>query len=116
MKKISWLLLSSLLILAVAVPVSAQALKIGGTYSVHGVNPDGSEYTGSVVIKESNGSYQFTWSVGGSTFQGTGTLEDDVLTVEWGQPDPVIYVVIDGGKQLEGSWAGGEATETLIKK
>lgn len=57
----------------------------------------------------------FTWTVAGQTFTGTGTLEGTTLTVDWGETEPVIYEVKNGGKLLEGTWAGGNATETLRK-
>ncbi|ASV12733.1 MULTISPECIES: LIC10280 family protein [Leptospira] len=90
-------------------------LSIGGKYKVAGTNPNGSPYNGSVTITESNGEYLFTWNVAGQTFTGTGTLEGSTLTVDWGQPEPVIYEVKSGGKLLEGTWANGSATETLRK-
>lgn len=89
---------------------------IGGKYRVTGTNPDGSTYGGSVTITpSSNGEYLFTWTVAGQRFQGTGTLDGYTLTVDWGQVDPVIYEVRNGGRLLEGTWAGGNATETLRK-
>ncbi|TGK36069.1 fibronectin-binding protein [Leptospira gomenensis] len=103
--------------------VSAASAQIGqinpasvsGKYKVAGTNPDGSAYGGSVTITQSGGQYLFTWNVAGQTFTGTGTLEGSTLTVDWGQPDPVIYEVKNGGRLLEGTWAGGGATETLRK-
>ncbi|PJZ69051.1 fibronectin-binding protein [Leptospira perolatii] len=95
--------------------VHAQGLDIGGTYKVSGTNPNGSKYRGTVTISENpDGSYSFDWSVG-STFSGTGNLEGNVLTVEWGDTYPVIYIVKNGGKLLEGTWANGAATETLTR-
>ncbi|RHX96134.1 fibronectin-binding protein [Leptospira yasudae] len=91
------------------------ASSISGKYRVAGTNPDGSSYGGSVTITQSNGEYLFTWTVAGQTFTGTGTLDGTTLTVDWGQNDPVIYEVKNGGRLLEGTWAGGSATETLRK-
>ncbi|PJZ59324.1 fibronectin-binding protein [Leptospira barantonii] len=88
---------------------------ISGKYRVAGTNPDGSAYGGSVTITQSNGEYLFTWTVAGQTFTGTGTLDGSTLTVDWGQADPVVYEVKNGGRLLEGTWAGGSATETLRK-
>lgn len=88
---------------------------ISGKYKVSGTNPNGSSYGGSVTISESNGEYLFTWTVAGQTFTGTGTLEGTTLTVDWGEAEPVIYEVKNGGRLLEGTWAGGNATETLRK-
>ncbi|EKR63390.1 MULTISPECIES: hypothetical protein [Leptospira] len=88
---------------------------ISGKYKVAGTNPNGSAYSGSVTVTESNGEYLFTWNVAGKTFTGTGTLEGSKLTVNWGESESVIYEVKNGGKLLEGTWANGSATETLRK-
>jgi hypothetical protein len=44
--------------------------------------------------------------------EGQGTLNGSMLTVDWGQPDPVIYQVMHDGT-LEGTWARGRAKESL---
>ncbi|EMY15226.1 hypothetical protein LEP1GSC043_0473 [Leptospira weilii str. Ecochallenge] len=66
---------------------------ISGKYKVAGTNPNGSAYSGSVTVTESNGEYLFTWNVAGKTFTGTGTLEGSKLTVNWGESESVIYEV-----------------------
>lgn len=83
-----------------------------GTYRVQGTNPDGSPYRGTVTITRSGTLYQLRWQIGQDVFQGQGTLNGRVLTVDWGQPDPVIYQVQRDGT-LEGTWAKGRATERL---
>ncbi|HSV98166.1 MAG TPA: fibronectin-binding protein [Spirochaetota bacterium] len=92
--------------------VNAQAPVIEGVYRVTGTNPNGTSYTGMVTIGKDGDMYRFHWKVG-TEYYGHGTLRGDVLTVYWGAPDPVIYTVKDGGRTLEGLWAGGAATETL---
>ncbi|EQA38079.1 hypothetical protein LEP1GSC047_3919 [Leptospira inadai serovar Lyme str. 10] len=95
--------------------VSAQVFNIGGTYKVSGTNPNGSKYRGSVQIRQNDdGSYNFAWTVGNS-YSGTGTLDGNVLTVDWGDTYPVIYTVTSGGARLEGTWGDGTGTEILTK-
>ncbi len=92
--------------------VNAEPPLIEGEYRASGTNPDGTAYTGVVTISKDGEMYRFHWRVG-TEYYGHGTLKGDVLTVYWGAPEPVIYTVRDGGKTLEGLWAGGAATETL---
>jgi len=88
---------------------------VGGTYKVTGTNPDGSVYQGSCIIEPlADGSFTFTWSVG-SVYKGTGKLSNNILTVEWGDVHPVIYVVNESGTMLEGTWNNGTARESLSK-
>ncbi|MCU0845901.1 MAG: fibronectin-binding protein [Spirochaetes bacterium] len=92
--------------------VNAQTMIIEGEYQATGTNPDGSSYAGVVTISRDGDMYRFHWKVG-TEYYGHGTLKGDVMTVYWGAPDPVIYTVKEGGKTLEGLWAGGAAAETL---
>ncbi len=96
-------------------PVTQQPVskdKIAGEYFARGTNPDGSSYSGNVTITRKDDSYKFVWKIGSSTYYGVGELKGDVLTVDWGQAQPVIYRVKPDGT-LDGTWAGGKATEIL---
>ncbi|MBN1799757.1 MAG: hypothetical protein JW822_14365 [Spirochaetales bacterium] len=93
----------------------AQSYSIEGTYDVYGTNPGGSLYGGTVKIVKSGSSYSFEWSVGES-YSGTGTLQGNKLTVDWGDDHPVIYMVKENGRVLIGTWADGAATETLCRQ
>ncbi len=89
---------------------------IGGHYGATGTNPDGSSYRGTCDIAlKPDGSYGFNWVVGGTTYVGVGKLQDDVMTVDWGDSYPVVYRVQQGGALLVGTWSNGSATETLSK-
>jgi len=91
----------------------AQAATISGSYSVSGTNPDASTYTGTVVVSQLGGNqYRFDWSVANQTFTGTGVLNGNVISVDWGQDSPVIYQVGPTGV-LNGTWSNGRATEVL---
>jgi len=92
---------------------------IGGTYTCEGKNPNGSgRYQGTVVISgDANAGYTVNWTIGESQYSGTGTLSGDTLTVDWGEPDPVVYKVKDDGAVLKGKWGpGGKGRETLTRQ
>ena len=46
-----------------------------------------------------------------SAYEGTGKLEDNLLTVEWGSATPVVYALADDGS-LKGLWDAGLGEET----
>ena len=85
---------------------------IAGLYAVEGRNPDGSAYGGTVAIGSLGGNqYVLNWTVG-SSYEGTGVLSGDVLTVEGNFADPVFYIVMPDG-ELHGTWADGRGLERL---
>jgi len=89
-------------------------LDISGTYSMHGTNPSGTTYRGSVTIRRDGNRYRFAWLIAsGDTYQGIGILNGRTVVVDWGQKYPVIYNVGPNGV-LTGTWSNGTATETLI--
>lgn len=96
---------------AAAQPV-ARIPSLDGTYSVAGVNPNGSRYHGTVTISSDGDLYRFRWRIAGQTFRGQGKLNGRTLTIDWGQSSPVIYQVRDNGT-LRGTWDDGRAGETL---
>ncbi|WP_439530504.1 LIC10280 family protein [Pannonibacter sp.] len=90
-----------------------QPASLEGSYAVEGRNPDGSTYKGRLQLRVQDGRAFLRWEVGGSVYLGEGTLAGDILTVYWGQPDPVVYVVRPD-RTLEGTWARGRASEKLL--
>ncbi|MFV2034396.1 MAG: hypothetical protein ACC631_04680 [Halocynthiibacter sp.] len=91
----------------------AQTVGVSGFYKVTGLNADGTFYQGTVNIVESaDGTVQFAWSIRRESFSGTGVREGRIVTVDWGQTTPVIYVVMKNG-ELHGTWDGGLALELL---
>ena len=97
-----------------ALPALAQS--IAGNYTAFGMNPDGSKYTGSVVIHEAGSrKISMTWQVGTQSYKGTGIREGRVVTIHWGAATPVVYVTMPGG-ELHGTWNGGEALERLVRQ
>jgi hypothetical protein len=100
-------------------PMAALYAEVGGTYDCQGSNGKGAgKYTGTVVITgDAASGYTFNWTIGSSQYSGTGTLTDDTLTVDWGQPDPVIYKVNADGSELKGRWGpGGKGKEKLTRQ
>jgi Ricin-type beta-trefoil lectin domain len=94
-------------------PQPAPVAAIAGSYRVRGTNPDKSKYTGTVVVSQVDGNrYRFDWSVANQTFTGTGVLNGNAISVDWGQDFPVIYQVGAAGV-LNGTWSNGHATEVL---
>jgi hypothetical protein len=83
-----------------------------GRYNVDGRNPNGSRYRGTVSITRIADHYRFDWKVGSKSFYGDGTMEGNVLTVNWGSATPVIYAVAENGT-LNGLWDAGRAGEIL---
>lgn len=87
---------------------------ISGLYTAHGMNADGSSYTGQVQIAQHGQSVAMTWSIGSSSYQGQGRLDGRILTVDWGAATPVVYVLM--GNELHGTWNGGTALEKLTPR
>ena len=67
---------------------------------------------GAVSISRQGNRYQFDWRVGQSSYRGTGTLDGNVLVVNWGSATPVIYSLGADGT-LRGLWAAGRGAEIL---
>src|SRR4029079_14685434 len=82
-----------------------------GAYAVAGQNPNGTRYSGAVTISRQGNRYQFDWRVGQSAYRGTGTLDGNVLTVNWGSTPVVYSLSVDG--ILRGLWSAGRGAEVL---
>jgi len=94
---------------------SSSPTGLSGPYDAHGLNTDGSKYTGTVDITEQGDAVEMTWLVNGDTIHGSGTREGRVLTIDWGGTTPVIYVVMPDGT-LHGTWDDGLALEKLTRR
>ncbi|HVG52347.1 MAG TPA: caspase family protein [Xanthobacteraceae bacterium] len=83
-----------------------------GVYRVAGKNPDNSSYEGRLVVARMSNSnrYRFSWTVGSSTFRGTGVLQGNIVAVDWGQAQPMVYALGEDGV-LRGLWSGGAGEE-----
>lgn len=83
-----------------------------GRYAARGRNADGTTYSGTVSIAQRGGRYRLDWRVGSSSYSGVGTLEQNLLTVNWGAATPVVYALSSDGV-LKGLWEAGHGEETL---
>lgn len=106
-------------VLAACLTSVSMAAEVTGSYTCKGTNPNGSPYTGTVVIKENGGGYLVTWTIGESmTYSGAGILTDKIFSASWGNGVVVYKVESDG--RLVGKWlnaSGGDlGTETLTPK
>jgi hypothetical protein len=120
-------ILPGLALLALAQPLAAQGKKsagpdtartvrgIDGRYKSEGLNADGSSYTGTADIVQQGDAIEITWNVQGQTFRGAGLIEGRVVTIDWGEATPVVYVVMDDG-ELHGTWDDGKALERLLPR
>ncbi len=92
----------------------AQGGNITGRYRAQGRNPDGSIYSGIVDLNDAFGKITMVWQVGDQTYEGVGSREGRVLTIDWGAADPIVYVIMPDG-ELHGTWADGTALERLSR-
>jgi hypothetical protein len=83
-----------------------------GSYVAQGRNPNGTTYSGRVAIGRMGDRYRFDWQVGSSSYRGVGTLDGNVMVVDWGAATPVIYSIGADGI-LRGLWDAGRAEEIL---
>lgn len=58
---------------------------IVGTYVVNGVDPTGTEYSGTVTIADGDAAGEFAvqWIITGAIQEGTGVLDGDRFIVDW---------------------------------
>jgi hypothetical protein len=77
-----------------------------GTYTVSGKNPDGSGYTGGMVITGYGDGYRVTASIGNQTWRGIGTDIGDYLAVAFlAGANPLITIYkVSATNSLEGYW------------
>jgi hypothetical protein len=97
----------NLVFLIVATAANADALTLASTYKAVGTNPDGSKYTGTVVIDIlSDTTFGIQWKISGTIYKGFGMRRNDALAATYminGQPGLIIYQV--DGNGLDGLWS-----------
>lgn len=84
----------------------------GGAYTVLGYDKNGRKYQGMVSITRQADRYQLDWKIGANAYKGEGTLDGNLLTVNWGSSTPIVYALAADGS-LNGLWDTGAGVETL---
>lgn len=111
----------ALALLAIVMPSPVLADPVG-TYDVIGINPDtGGEYTGTVTVRRTGGTYSVVWLIAGSESSGVGlggkrgsgastrpaAGDDDMISIGYGNTDGFGIAQYD--LQSDGSWRGNWA-------
>ena len=102
-----------------ATPAMAQTR----SYALQGQNPDGSTYSGTLLLQQDGtASYRVEWQVGGQRIPGVAMAAGNILSaadVLNGQVGLVIYQIQPDGR-MSGPWtlqgSRGVGTETLIPR
>ncbi len=92
-----------------------RARRIDGQYVSAGINADGTRYNGVARITQDGNTMTITWIVNGEESRGSGAIDGRVVTVDWGQKYPAIYVIMEDGT-LHGTFANGTALEKLTPR
>lgn len=99
---------------------------LAGTYTVNGVDHTDAEYSGTVVIVETEPGrvYDVEWIITGAIQRGTGTLAIETFTVDWSSTASAadatgrtVYTVrgdgsLQGAVTVDG--VDGQGVETLV--
>lgn len=77
-----------------------------GAYDIKGVNPDGSTYTGSVLVTKLGDTFALTYSVSDSDdVAATAIGDDEVLSIGYGDGDDIgVALMVRNGEKWEGVW------------
>ena len=86
---------------------SAFSDPVGG-YAISGTNPDGTTYTGEVVVEPIGDKYQVSWTVAGRKSVGIGVRYLDFLAVSFrAEDDTRVALLAQEGEGRLGVWARG---------
>lgn len=94
-----------------------------GNYRINGTNPDGSTYTGSMILSTHGDGYRASFSSGGVLWRGVGSYISNYLALAWnfnGQPSVTIYEGNPSTGELRGFWqvydSQKEGTESATRR
>lgn len=97
-------LIGAALALSLAAPAAAQR---SGAYDVTGTNPDGTEYTGTLLLTQVGlSSFRVVWTIGGDVIEGVAMVSGLTVATAFslnGQPGMGIYELERDGT-LAGVW------------
>ncbi|MBV9215528.1 MAG: hypothetical protein JO053_05075 [Acidobacteria bacterium] len=62
---------------------TANSRDIGGEYDVTGTNPDGGEYSGTLLVEKKGEAYRFSWTSGKNSYDGVGVRMENAVTVSF---------------------------------
>jgi hypothetical protein len=122
MNRLRALLVAALLALPMlaGLGISPAAAQRSGIYDVRGTNPDGSEYTGSLVLQQVGATtFRLTWSVAQNTIEGMGMISGLTFAVvfQLGEQTAMGMYELKADGEMTGTWTvvGSQAigTETI---
>jgi tetratricopeptide (TPR) repeat protein len=70
-------------------------------------------YDGTAEITKSKKGYRVSWNTPPTSYKGTGTLTDNILTVTWGSNTPSVFALTQDGSLL-GLWTSGVGEEIMV--
>lgn len=91
-----------------------------GVYVVNGVDPLGTEYSGTVSIEETGvGSVSMQWVITGAILEGDGVLDGETLRVDWHSVETprgsssgtAVYTIVPDGRLVGTRTIDGVAGE-----
>lgn len=103
--------------------LAAATWNYSGTYGINGKNPDGSAYTGTMVVSDYGAGYRVRFTSGGTTWRGIATYIGSYLSIAW-QAGGIPQVSVFAGNPTTGELKGyyqdydslKEGTETATLK
>lgn len=94
-------------VLGTLIAGTAQAQSVGGAYTVAGVNPDGSRYSGTAQISQGRGgTCQIVWKTGPTTSEGVCMLANKAFAAFYklGPDFGLIVYELQPNGALKGYW------------
>ncbi len=84
----------------------SHAQSLGEAYWVHGTNPDGSQYRGTVALFYSPrlDAYSVTWQIAGEVWDGSGAFTPSASTFEVSYDGGVAIYRLNPDGTLDGVW------------
>jgi len=68
--------------------------KLVGSYDIKGINPNGAKYKGKLTIRKVIDAYEVKWQVGEGSYDGTGLVDGDILSVAFANDDRTMFGIV----------------------